>query len=1461
MSLGAVHLFQTFLVASTTAGVPITNQYRAVWADAFNQGFRTQAEIDTMVSRAATGHYNVIVAEVLPYLDNQGSAHGAYWNSTTAPNSSLVPKSTNITAGFDPLAYLCTHAHAQNPPIQVEAWIYTYRAAQSATASWPPSSNATLTAHPEWLTVPFASAGTQVAISGLYWLDFGSPDVQDYYVRIVRELVTNYAIDGINWDQEIPVTDIGYPSNNSYTNSGVARFNRINGTSGNPLNTNTAWQNYRRRAVNELVRRCRAEIPWIRTNARQPVRQTADLVDQGDSPGTCTFTGATSYVEYMDWPTWMQNGWLDAGMLMDYKRESCATGSPTQATQYRNWIDRIFITGCWHGPRHMLIGQAAYLNTFTETTTQLTYALNSGAPGVVTYSYASNRHDPADPSGLCGSATLNDPTWWSTIGSGLFSTNVSVPTMPWRVPATATEGTLWGRITDTSGNAVDDVKVDLLSTGAACGTSPIQTVQTDGNGYYVMTLVSAASTGTAYKICASKSGFTSVAMNNAVVFPGEIVRYDAALNFATSGCRIYVNAAATGGGPTGDVHNGVSWSTAFNDLQNALALADGNCSSTEIWVAGGTYYPDQGYKPTAGTKVAGNANRAATFSLGNGVSVYGGFNGTETLLSQRNSTTNVTTLSGDLKGDDGANFANNSENALHVVTGSSTTGTATLDGFTVTAGNATSDIGGGIFNLGNLTVQACTISGNTASLEGGGGIYSTTVGNMTLNVCAVTGNKTDVGGAGGGIRTFGSMNINHSLIAGNQAGTAAAIEYASAFEGVLTNVTITGNTNSGSSTGVVVCRINAHLRLEYCTVSGNTSGTGSSAGVYTSSGFIQYRGTIVSANTIQQFLSSGGTLTSLGHNICSDATGNLIGSGDKPNTNPLLGSLANNGGATQTMALLVGSPAIDAGDPANFPSIDQRSVARPVDGTVDCSAIADIGAYEFVPPVTAFFTISPNPAACNQTVTFNASCSAPGSGHTITNYSWNFGDNSPVVDTVSTSTTHAFGAFGSYSVQLTVTNEASQTAPKTLTANVNLGNNAPTANPGGPYTICEGSQLLLDGSLSTDPNATCGDHIATYQWDIKYQGVFIAELSSSTPTLTVSWTQLQNFGVTGSGTYSIALRVIDTLNAQGTSTSGSLTVQATPAVPSGIQASPTFVCPGGSTLLSVNDPGAGFTTDWFSGSCGGTPVTNGTGANSVSVSPTATTTYYARTRSTPAGCISACVQVSVSYNPGQDNDVDGYGSLCDNCPTVSNPSQADADGDGIGDACDPPHVQTWSSVRNHGFAGPFSIILDPLKSGNGMNGPTVETRSGGIQWIGVTFDTPISLAPSPSVSVTSSIGDKSSLAALSVDGPQSLKIAFAPGDLPDQACYTVDIAGAVRNPASLAPTGDTNCMIRALEGDTTGDGIVNLSDVINTWVHIGANFATNPAYDMNLSATTIDAADMLFAKARVASPPRQVSCP
>jgi hypothetical protein len=137
-----------------------------------------------------------------------------------------------------------------------------------------------------------------------------------------------------------------------------------------------------------------------------------------------------------------------------------------------------------------------------------------------------------------------------------------------------------------------------------------------------------------------------------------------------------------------------------------------------------------------------------------------------------------------------------------------------------------------------------------------------------------------------------------------------------------------------------------------CTIAANTAnpsigyhpGTGQGGGVSNTGGTVHARNTLIGGNTATTALDFSGALASWGHNLIGNSEG---GSGfddtDLLNVNPLLGPPQDNGGPTQTMALLPGSPAIDAGDNTDAPDWDQRGPGYPriVNG------IIDIGAFEY----------------------------------------------------------------------------------------------------------------------------------------------------------------------------------------------------------------------------------------------------------------------------------------------------------------------------------------------------------------------------------------------------------------------------------------------------------------------------------------------------------------------------------
>lgn len=277
------------------------------------------------------------------------------------------------------------------------------------------------------------------------------------------------------------------------------------------------------------------------------------------------------------------------------------------------------------------------------------------------------------------------------------------------------------------------------------------------------------------------------------------------------------------------------------------------------------------------------------------------------------------------------------------------TGNLTLDKVTISGGSAemgdgstNNDNGAGVYNRGTLTLIESTVTANGIGgrfspniVPNGGGIHNNN-GVLTLVNSTVSGNEAFFAG---GIGSFGFttaiINVTGSTISGNlsNADDGGGIRSSSPLN--LTNSTVSGNEkggihNSGGSGNMIT--------LTNSTVFANTG-----AGISTVVGGVELTNTIIAGNTIDCTDSAAGDvdLTSSGHNIDSDNTCNLTEPTDLLNTDPLLDSLADNGGFTLTHALLDGSPAIDAGNCSGGTiSIDQRGVSR-AQG-MDC----DIGAFE-----------------------------------------------------------------------------------------------------------------------------------------------------------------------------------------------------------------------------------------------------------------------------------------------------------------------------------------------------------------------------------------------------------------------------------------------------------------------------------------------------------------------------------
>lgn len=299
---------------------------------------------------------------------------------------------------------------------------------------------------------------------------------------------------------------------------------------------------------------------------------------------------------------------------------------------------------------------------------------------------------------------------------------------------------------------------------------------------------------------------------------------------SSTATRLYVDSAITVSG------NGLSWASAYQDLQTALAAARLCTNITEIWVAKGTY------KPTSGT------DRNISFVMVPSVGIYGSFAGNETALADRTAAVmaaNPSILSGDIDGvpdvvtgtGSTLSITGNTGNSYHVVVCGNGNFNTRLDGFTVSGGNAnvpgTGNVngkGGGMLSYNNSTrIVNVTFSGNNAL--NGGGLYNESCSAVLTNVSFLH-NKA---GDGGGLYDDDLDNVSPSSIFNSVTFTGNAAQfgggcYTDYANPTFNNSTFSGNHATNRGGGIMML---AGVTLNNSLVTANTAFNG--GGVYINS--------------------------------------------------------------------------------------------------------------------------------------------------------------------------------------------------------------------------------------------------------------------------------------------------------------------------------------------------------------------------------------------------------------------------------------------------------------------------------------------------------------------------------------------------------------------------------------------------------------------------------------------------
>ena len=668
----------------------------------------------------------------------------------------------------------------------------------------------------------------------------------------------------------------------------------------------------------------------------------------------------------------------------------------------------------------------------------------------------------------------------------------------------------------------------------------------------------------------------------------DIGAYEATPVPCSFGAVVYVDSSKATTG------NGSSWANAYKTVAEALKTVNACNSAVEIWVAKGTYYPmDSGM-------VVASSHDSSFRVLRNGIKLYGGFAGGETVLSARNVLANPTILSGNLGG------SGNSYRVVTVVSNNTIDANTCIDGFTVRdgdgwgTGNSVFTVsgmatyrsyGGGMYIASSSpAIRNCTFSYNTVPYFGGGmyndrcapaisncifsynttynwgaGIYNANA-SPTITNCIfafnTAGTSPGYNGVGGGLANVGgSPIITNCLFFSNTAFSTGGAVFNSGTSPTFTNCTFVSN--SSVSGGGMYNWNNSTVTLANCILRGNAASGG--------------------IDDIQNYTNGLNNNTSTSSTTYSNTQTPQPGTGNST-ADPVFVDITNAIGpdglwrtADDGLRLAPCSPAINTGSNAAIPTgitTDIRDTTRIQNTTVDR------GAYEMeynsIGGSSTTSAASPANSVCSTTsITFTATTIVPG---TVPLYQWF--KNGVAVGSNSTSYTSNSWNNGD-SVWVVHTNNNCNV---TDTSNKSYVQLVPVpAQPGtitGPANPCPGTQTYSIGAVT---GAT------TYTWSVPAGWTITAGQSTTSVTVTST-----------SAAGSVTVTANNSCGAASVSRSSTVTPLTAPMVPSG----PAAVCASSTGNVYSVPAVAGATTYTWSVPTGWV-ITAGQGTTSITVTAAA----------------------------------------------------------------------------------------------------------------------------------------------------------------------------------------------------------------------------------------------------------------
>jgi uncharacterized lipoprotein YddW (UPF0748 family) len=376
---------------------PIVEEFRGLWVTRFDWtrfGYTvTTSDLDTIVDKAASAHFNALLFQV------RGTAD-AYYSSTLEPWAARLTGSTTKTLGtnpgFDPLAYMITRAHQSG--LQVHAYITIF-----------PTWLCGFGAPPENITPQHLFWTLSHAVTWSNWRVYSDPQTpmnmntctdylwatpvlsltRNHIVAVASDIVRRYDVDGLHLDL------IRYPGStysfDPYTMQAFSDALQIS-----PTLTITAWRPaFQRAQIDAIVQQI-----YSATTAIKPDLLVSAAVWPNYSSGYHSY--------YQDSKGWLANGIIDANMPMLYSSD-VITNLPAWTSRAQDFINDSL-------GRYVFPGINVSYTEVSQIIDRIEAARSLGAKGVALFSYGA----------------MNDHNYWNDLANGPFAITTTVPKPNWK---------------------------------------------------------------------------------------------------------------------------------------------------------------------------------------------------------------------------------------------------------------------------------------------------------------------------------------------------------------------------------------------------------------------------------------------------------------------------------------------------------------------------------------------------------------------------------------------------------------------------------------------------------------------------------------------------------------------------------------------------------------------------------------------------------------------------------------------------------------------------------------------------------------------------------------------------------------------------------------------------------------------------------------------------------------------